>query len=247
MRSSHSLHRRLQALLLILMAIFFAQKLVSGTLYFYIGTRFGWLVLLAVILLIAIASSYNLVDQQQPAGTAKTDRYEGNRKAAWSMLLVTLPLILGVLVPAQPLGAGAVTNRGFAMAPGGSESAEQHTLAAIPGERNLLDWARIIHAQTDPTALNGVEAEVIGFVYRGSRLSADQIMVGRFVITCCVADAIAVGLVVQSPDVSGLPVDSWVRAQGHFSEGMLDGVPTIILMAESIQPIQQPEQPYLYP
>ena len=88
---------------------------------------------------------------------------------------------------------------------------------------------------------------MIGFVYRDIRFKSDQLMVSRFTITCCVADALAIGVVVDSPKASQFAADSWVRVTGSFSKGELDGKAMPILMADTITPIQPPREPYLYP
>jgi uncharacterized repeat protein (TIGR03943 family) len=120
-------------------------------------------------------------------------------------------------------------------------------LTIVPAKRNVLDWVRAINADPDPAALNGEQADVIGFVYRDDRFGNDQFLLARFTITCCVADAMAIGLVVQSPEAASLAADSWVHVQGAFEDGKLGDEPTPVLVAADIAPVQAPEQPYLYP
>ncbi|MBN1426990.1 MAG: TIGR03943 family protein [Anaerolineae bacterium] len=237
---------RLKALLLILMAIFLADKLVSGKLFYYIGPRFGWLSLVAIVLFILIAGSYNLVGKQDGDDDHDHIDHQHSKGALGPLLITALPLILGTIVPTSPLGASAVSTRGTVStttAIGGSE----RVLTIVPDKRNVLDWARAMNANPDPAALNGEQADVIGFVYRDSRFVKDQFMLARFTITCCVADAMAIGLVVQSSEADQLTADSWVRVQGTFTEGELHGEPIPVLVAEDITPVQPPEQPYLYP
>jgi putative membrane protein len=237
---------RLKALLLILMAIFFADKLVSGKLFYYIGPRFSWLSLAAVAMFIILAGSYNLVGERHDEGGH--DHQDGHRgKAPVGPLLITaLPLILGTVIPPSPLGASAVATRSAANITatiGGGGQA----LTIEPAERSVLDWVRTMNADPAPAALNGERADVIGFVYRDARFGKDQFLLARFTITCCVADAMAIGLVVQSPEAGQLIADSWVRVRGAFAEGKLDDEATPILVAEDVAPVQLPEQPYLYP
>jgi putative membrane protein len=240
---------RLKALLLILMALFFADKLVSGKLYYYIGPRFAWLAILAVALLIMLAGAYNLVEKRDVAEQDHDHQghdHSHDQASVWPLLIVAIPLVLGVVIPAQPLGASAVSTRGVstdvAVASGGSES----RLTIVPSERNILDWVRVMNTISDPTALNGQEADIVGFVYRDPRFGDDQFMVGRFTITCCVADALAIGVVVQTDEIT-LPDDTWVRVKGIFHDGKLDADAIPVLVASTIERVQEPEQPYLYP
>src|SRR5437868_7141343 len=92
---------RLKALILILMAIFFAQKFASGKLYYYIGPRFAWLAIVAVALLIVLAGAYNLTgkgdDEHQHdhdhADHEHSHDASGERASVWSLVVVALPLV----------------------------------------------------------------------------------------------------------------------------------------------------------
>jgi uncharacterized repeat protein (TIGR03943 family) len=245
---------RLKALVLVLMAIFFAEKLASGRLYFYIGPRFAWLSVLAVALFIMLAGAYNLVGKQKANSHSEQLVHEHNHLPAeggmvsvWPLVIVALPLALGTLIPPRPLGASAISSRGVTTDMAVTTGTAPTRLTVIPGERNVLDWVRAMSENPDPAALNGQKADVIGFVYRDARFAEDQFMIARFTITCCIADALAVGLVVQDANARQYPADSWVRVQGTFGQGSLAGNPIPILMAEQITPVQPPEQPYLYP
>jgi putative membrane protein len=158
-----------------------------------------------------------------------------------------VPLVLGVVIPARPLGATAVSTRGMTTDVAISSVADTSTLTIIPSERNLLDWVRAINALSDPASLNGQEADVVGFVYRDPRFTEDQFMVGRFTLTCCVADALAIGLVVQSDQTEALQPDTWVRIKGAFQAGNAAGEIIPILIANEIVRVEEPDQPYLYP
>jgi putative membrane protein len=238
---------RFKALLLILTAIFLTEKFVSGTLYYYIGPRFSWLAIVAVALLIILAGAYDLVGSQSKhdeQGEHAQD--QGGGHSVWPLVIVGLPLALGAVIPARPLGANAVSTRGITTDIALSSDAD-NTLTIIPSERNLLDWVRVINSISDPASLDGQQADVIGFVYQDPRFESDQFMVGRFTLTCCVADALAIGLVVQSDQAEALQHDSWVRVKGTFKSGDAAGQMMPILVAEEIVPIEEPAQPYLYP
>jgi putative membrane protein len=244
---------RYKALLLILMAMFLTEKFVSGKLYYYIGPRFIWLALVAVALLILLAGAFNLVskkagDDEQGAPYHHEGAEHSHDKASiWPVIIVALPLALGVIIPARPLGANAVSTKGMltdVAFDGGSGSTNT---AVIASERNILDWVRVINQLSDPAALDGQDADVVGFVYRDPRFAQNQFMVGRFTLTCCVADALAIGIIVQSEQAASLVQDSWVRITGTFKAGDAAGQELPVLIADEIVPVQEPDQPYLYP
>jgi uncharacterized repeat protein (TIGR03943 family) len=71
-------------------------------------------------------------------------------------------------------------------------------------------------------------------------------MVGRFIITCCVADATAIGIAVHPPEGQDVP-NGWVRIKGTMTVTNLNGSDALLIEADQITSIPEPDQPYLYP
>jgi uncharacterized repeat protein (TIGR03943 family) len=164
------------------------------------------------------------------------------------LLVVALPVLLGVLIPAKPLGSSAIANRGVNItAPLTAGAAQPAKLDLAPTDRNILDWIRAFNYASDPKSFAGQPADVIGFVYHDSRLAGEQFLAGRFTVNCCVADAMAIGVIVQWPDSKGLADNGWVRVRGSVQASEIDGRPIPLIIAESVEPVPPPEQPYLYP
>src|SRR5574341_2034042 len=106
---------RLKALILILMSIFFFQKFYSGQLFYYIGPRFSWLSIVAVLLFIVLAQAYTSrrgADEPNAHPHGGEHPHDNERVSSWPLVIVALPLLLGVIIPARPLDAAAVSNRG---------------------------------------------------------------------------------------------------------------------------------------
>ena len=55
----------------------------------------------------------------------------------------------------------------------------------------------------------------------------------RYLITCCVADALPVGIFLDRASVEGLTGDDWVRASGRVNKVQLDGY-SVIFMAKAL-------------
>jgi uncharacterized repeat protein (TIGR03943 family) len=72
-------------------------------------------------------------------------------------------------------------------------------------------------------------------------------MVGRFAIVCCVADAFAIGMAVETPAGDQLSDNTWVDVQGPVQSIDLNGHKTPLILASSVTQVQQPQQPYLFP
>lgn len=232
--------------MLIGLALFLLSRLYNGTLYFYINRRFVWLTVLAAVGLLLIADSY----RHRPAPSQPHGDAGHHHTLSWGgLLLVILPIALGLLVPAKPLGAAAMETREVSLAslaPAASPGSSTVLLTTDEGERTILDWVVAFSENPNPAAFAGEEAHVIGFVYRDERCNADIFMVSRFIVTCCVAHATPVGLIVRYPDATALVQDQWVEVRGHFEPGEFGGEQVPILVAETITPTGPPNQPYLY-
>jgi putative membrane protein len=237
-----------RGLILIGLALFLTHLIVSGKLLFYINPRFAWLTWVAAILLTLVAYAYQRARPHEPLqGGLEHESHHHSGENPWiALALVALPLLLGILVPPKPLGAQAVSVREVNTDGLGLEGDEQ-ILTRDQAGRNILDWLRAFSAADDPGTFSGQNARVVGFVFRDESYGVDQFMVSRFVLSCCVADATVLGLIVSWPDSSSLSNDAWVEVEGTFQTGQFDGKSTPILVADRVTHTDAPRQPYLYP
>lgn len=229
--------------LLIGLGAYFVYNIVSGNLANYINARFAWLSYIAagIFLLLGLHSLY----MQTRGQTARSVRHQP--VSTLTLIVTAMPLILGTLVPSQPLGIEAIGGSISTMsgAIGGSGGASAFTVA--PEQRNVLDWLRAFNNAGDYSELNGLPADVIGFIYTEPTFGEGQFMVARFTVSCCVADASAIGLPVAWADAASLPQGEWVRVRGTMQVGEFREDTMPVLQAESIEMVEQPKHPYLYP
>ena len=168
--------------------------------------------------------------------------------------LVALPVLLGLLTPAQPLGSAALANRDMSLQLSNispsvtSPSAIVKPREKAPTDKNILDWWREFRRLPDAnTALAGQPEKASGFVFKDEKYGADTYMLIRFTVSCCVADAAVVGLLVQSPESEQLTNDTWVEVTGSFVSSNLENWKLPIVTAQQVSKIDVPSQPYLYP
>jgi uncharacterized repeat protein (TIGR03943 family) len=235
------MQRAVKTFVLIALGAFLYSRLMNGTLLFYINQRFVTLTLLAAVGLILVGASYYRRPEQEQEHSHDALSWVG-------LLIVSLPMVLGWLVPPKPLGAAAIGNREINIGTLSSVTPPRGGIESglVTGERNILDWLTEFQRLSDPAAFAGQAAHVIGFVYRDDRFSQDRFMVARFTVSCCVADAAPIGLIVQWPESASLPTDQWVEVSGRFAVGVFDGAEIPVLVAEEIVPTEPPAQPYLY-
>jgi putative membrane protein len=226
------------------LALYFLYNIFSGNLTNYINVRFAWLAYVAVLIFIAlgVASIYELLRPHTQPTEYQSDHTHG--QVSWGVLAITaIPLVLGTLIPSQPLGASAISGNLSTSA----VSLNITTVTTNPLERNVLDWLRAFNRSTDLSEFTGQPADIIGFVYREPGFPDGQFMVARFTISCCVADAGAIGLPVVWADETAIPDSQWVRIQGSFQLGEWRDQELPILYATSVETTAQPDHPYLYP
>jgi uncharacterized repeat protein (TIGR03943 family) len=250
------------------LALFLFSRFANGTLYFYINRSFMAFTLLAVLGLLVVGLSYRF---ERPAGAADDEHdhthdhkhhhdhehdhvgHDHNHGLTWAgAALVMLPVLLAVLVSPQPLGASALANREV------NQGVSQNSLPGVIGaatqkattEMNVLDWwtkFRSVDSANTDRQIIGQQARLVGFVYHDEKYGADNFLLVRYVVSCCVADASALGLVIASDQAAQLADDQWIEVSGTFAPGDLDGWQLPLLVAEQITPVEVPNQPYLYP
>lgn len=171
-----------------------------------------------------------------------------SRLASTSLLILSLPLIIGLTAPENPLTSSSLSTRGISLnAPVSISQQASDTLAVTPDDRTILDWIRLFNYESDHSDYIGADVNVIGFVYHDSRLPEGEFMVSRFIITCCVADAIAIVMPVDGQIDAQLSDNTWVNVQGTLDETQIDEQIVPMIHATSIKIVPAPEQPYLYP
>ena len=246
-------------ILLIALGLFLLSRLLNGTLSFYIHPRFNVLILLTAVGLTLLGIGYAIQQRRQAAHVHEPeDEHDHEHEHAHShdvswvgLVLLALPVVLELLVEPRPLGASALQNRdinvgGGSLVSSSAPEGSELNIIANAGERNILDWLYLFQRSTNPASFNGEEAHVVGFVYRDERFGDTQFMVSRFTVSCCVADAAPIGLIVEWPDTAVLTPDSWVEVSGTLQAGSFNGVEMPVLVADKVAPTETPSQPYLY-
>ncbi|WP_040205080.1 TIGR03943 family putative permease subunit [Neobacillus jeddahensis] len=84
-----------------------------------------------------------------------------------------------------------------------------------------------------------------GFVYREKQFMQDQMIVARFGITCCIADASVYGMMAKG-DVAALQKDRWVQVTGKIEETQFNGEDIPVIKIENLSKITPPKQPYVF-
>jgi len=229
------------------MGIYLTILILTGNLTNYINLRFAWLAYVGagIFYLLGLVNLYGMLYPQPDEMDDYLSQSAGNYNITWGIIaIVAFPLMLAVLVPSRPLGVEAV-NGGISLNPVGVQSAS--AFSRDPLDRNILDWLREFSRTDTPAEFNGQEVRVTGFVYREPTFLDDDFMVSRFTMSCCVADAFAIGLPVTFANSEQFTDGTWVEVQGKLRANDFGENFVPVVYATSVETIKEPTQPYLYP
>lgn len=77
--------------------------------------------------------------------------------------------------------------------------------------------------------------------------SPEYLLISRFVITCCAADAYPIGLPVKlKGNRDAYPADTWLEVKGQMITETLAEKRQLVIEAETLKKISEPENPYDY-
>ena len=242
------LYRSFQALLLLGMCIFLGSKAANGQLTYYINQRFVPLTIFGIIFLAVLAQTMFSEIKRSRQHDEEHEHDHDQAPASSNLWFMLVPLLIGVLIPARPLDSSAFATKGFnTNSPLVSADSSAQLFETDAEERNILDWLKLFNYESDVSQFYGQKASVIGFVYFDKALNKNQFLVSRFVISCCAADAFALGMAVDWDQAATLKQDSWVLVKGTVNSVTLNGQVVPLIEAESVQAVPAPEQPYLFP
>jgi len=227
-----------KSLILFGMGIYLALLILTGNLDNYINQRFAWLVVVGALLFIVLALT-TLNGSLKPK---RHDHEHHHYHITWDIILVVaFPLLLAVLIPSRALGIEAV-NGGVSLSPVGIAG-----VARSPLDRNILDWLREFDRASTPAQFNGTAVDVTGFVYREPIHPDGGFMLARFTMSCCVADAFPIGMPVMAAAGEEYTAGEWLRVGGQLKASAFGAEILPIVFADSIERVDEPRQPYLYP
>lgn len=232
-----------RALVLLGSGVLFIILIVTEGLTNYINLRFAWLSYVAagLFLLLGGWSLLMLV-----TGRVRWLQASENHTpiTVGSVAVAAIPLLMWVLVPSRPLGAEAINGSISVNPVGGVNAAVSYRIP--PLERNILDWLREFSTSDNPAEFDGLPVDIVAFVYREPNMGEDEFMAARFTMSCCVADAYAIGVPVRVENASDFRDGVWVRVQGTLEAGQFRGDTMPIIRPTSVEQVEEPRQPYLY-
>ncbi|WP_226086490.1 TIGR03943 family putative permease subunit [Mesobacillus sp. S13] len=93
----------------------------------------------------------------------------------------------------------------------------------------------------------GRKVSLYGFVYKEEGFAENQLVVSRFLVTHCVADASIIGFLSEFPDAATIEKDTWIKIEGVIETGSYMDTPIPLVKVSKWEITEEPEVPYLYP
>jgi uncharacterized repeat protein (TIGR03943 family) len=201
----------------------------SGRLPLYINPRFSFLPILGAALSGAIALTL---------GLRQLRRGEGETRGDYSLVAwLLMPIVLGILIPPEGVGAFVASKRGGAAVSADSEGVFSSTLQS-GGEYASTTLADLTKSSGEKPKKVSVEGQIS--LDSGKK---GECRLTHYVMVCCVADLSPVSVELRYPSGFAPVNGQWVRVRADAHSGP-DGV---MLDAKFIQPLNQPSSQYLYP
>ena len=175
----------------------------------------------------------------------------GRWRPSLTVLVAGLVLVAAYTLPARTLSSDTADQRSanFNDTEVQQPSGAGNTLALFEvdtAQLNIPDWVSAFNMKTSAGFFEGKKADVVGFVFHPEGTPQDVFYVSRFRLTCCAVDAQPLGVPVYSPGwQEEYKKDSWVHVTGTFAKTDEDIAEPAIITPESIEPTDQPENPYV--
>lgn len=164
--------------------------------------------------------------------------------------LLALPLLLALLLPPRGLAAFSANQRGPQIAGinavRGMASVQRVSLSVDTRAFSMQDWVGALSADPNPRDYAGKTVAVTGMVLHApASVPPGYIMVMRYLVTCCIADARPVGLIVKDTSNGALKDNQWVTVAGTMASTSQDGQSVAVVKPTSLRVVKS-ANPYIY-
>lgn len=98
-----------------------------------------------------------------------------------------------------------------------------------------------------PQLYAGKKIKMSGFVFKEEGFTSNQLVISRFLITHCIADASIIGFLSEFDGADTIQEDTWIEIEGVLELGSYGGSKLPLIKVTSLNEIDEPSEPYIYP
>jgi uncharacterized repeat protein (TIGR03943 family) len=246
---SRSLSHWLEVLAIAAWGVLFLKYWSDGKLYVLIHPNYFWLTVVAGFVLLMVASWRAIILLRQRRSTTEPQHITLFPPSVSSLLLIAIA-ILGLMIPPRAFASQTALDRGVTDTLNLTRVKPQAFRSGSNSEdKSIIDWLRTVTVYPEPDAYAGQKVKVKGFVIHSPKLPQNYLLISRFILTCCAADAYPVSLPVKLPtnqNRDAYKPDSWLEISGQMVTETLEERRQVTIAAQSLQPISEPKNPYDY-
>jgi uncharacterized repeat protein (TIGR03943 family) len=208
----------------------------TGRVNLYLSTRTSWVVPVGAVLL-TLAAVGRLAAARGPRPEPL------KRREAVVMTLMVLPVVVVLALPTATLGSFSAAKKtqfsslSTSTVYGDITSTSEITLLSVAAAQTSDAGAEALAKRA------GDDVDFVGVVTRYPDTPVDELLLTRYVITCCVADATIVQVRVVNVPPGKFPANAWVDVQGQIYPLGRE----VIVNASSIASVPRPAKPYITP
>ena len=228
---------------------------ISGQIVFLLHPDYVWLTIIAGIVLLAMA----LFNVRRQAKTPSFATASSNLQhisllpKGFGSALLLLVGLLGMLYAPRPFASDIALQRGVTDVVAVTRSQPQAFRVSVkPEDKSIVDWVRTLNVYPEPDEYKDQAVDVSGFMIHPPDLPDQYVLISRFILTCCAADAYPVGLPVKldsetlQGDRTQYPADKWFRVTGKMGTQEINGDRRLTILPTAIESIEEPKNPYDY-
>jgi len=226
--------------------VFIVSLFVRHVMTWYINPAYVWPTTAAGVVLLGLAI-FAVAHRTDTAGEGEacctSDACGCGQPSArlWPYVGLCIPLLLAVVFPPRSLASFAALQRGPEIAGmttiHGAPTFHRVSLSVDTSTFSLQDWAGALSADPNPRDFMGKPVAITGMVLHSSgSVPPGYLMVLRFQITCCIADARPVGLVVRDTSRGALKDNQWVKVIGRMGAASYQGQKLAVVEPRQIVP-----------
>jgi uncharacterized repeat protein (TIGR03943 family) len=221
-----------------------------GVLTWYINPSYVFPAMLAAVVLLGLSVVLALRKQAVHCDTCCEDGCSCNASPSYRVYaLLTVPLVLAMLVPPHALAAFSAHQRGPQIAGlgviHGGSTVKRVSLSVDTRSFTMRDWVGALSADPNPADYKGKPVVVTGLVLHDSSAPKGYFTVIRYLVTCCIADARPVGLIVRDTSNGAIQDNQWVTVAGTMGSVSDSGQKIAVVIPKTVTKVKS-GNPYIY-
>ncbi len=115
------------------------------------------------------------------------------------------------------------------------------------GGTDTVAQTDFLKLSNEPESFIGRRVKTIGMLYQDGQGPDDYLLGFRYVMSCCAADAMPVGVLIKKPQDFILDKNAWYEFEGTVQPDSIEGYFVVKMDDVFIRPIEKPSQTWLYP